>query len=461
MVQNKNEAISVETELQNYEYQANRLTAINGHMYHQVNLYDRNIKDLEKYNIRYWDARANFDQIMNNEERKYDYFKNKEQSILCDINKPNQSIHIWRFKDKFYYRYSQFSDVKICDEKELAKEISSRYCNVNIQIVNDLNDALSYKKIEIKVDTTYIAICSIPVIDDEVFDVHQIYEFFYKHQRYLHRNCLSYTPYLIKRFTDFRLNENYISEARYFIEKMTTIKDLRFLVSRLGKFFRNLITSNAIVLMGNKNVSEDILLEKILKPIFGSQFFITITDIMLQEMSVEEIIKNKLIYHIDHIPTDAKDREKLKEMIISILVYKSIQIENTTIPIHGQVIFTVDREDIFFKDFLSSIDVFFIDSLDNIMSQLQSDDKISFYKKIHDSLDTFSEELSAIGNIPYNDSLQQHNQNEEFSKLLDNMGEEMFKLVKSNLLDPFDDNFENLIPLVERCKHCYITGQTG
>lgn len=461
VLQNDNNALEVETALQSYEYEANRLTAINDHMYHQVGLYNRNIRKLENSNVRYWDAQANFNQIMNNEERKYDYFKNKEQSILCDINRPSQPIRLWRFKNKFYYRPTQYGELKICDEQELEKEISSRYCNINIKIVNDLNDALSYKKMDIRVDTTYIAINAIPVVDEEVFDINQMNEIFVNHQGYLSRNYLSYTSYLHKRFIDFRIDENNVSEARYFIQKMTTNKDLGFLVSRFGKFFKHLMTSNAIVFMGNKDVSEGILLKKILKPIFGSQFFTTIADEMLQTMSVEDIVKNKLIYHIDHIPADAKDREKLREILISILVYKSIQIEDKTIPIHGQVIFTVDKEDIFLKDFLSSSDVFFVDSLDTIMNQLQVDDKISFYKKIHDSLDTFAKELSAIGNMPYDDSLQQHNQNEEFIKLLDNMDEEIAKLVKNNLLDPFDDNFENLIPVIERYKHCYITGQTG
>lgn len=459
VVKNNNDAMEVETALQNYEYEANRLTAINDHMYHQVGLYDRNIRNLENSNIKYWDAKANFNQIMNNEERKYDYFKNKEQSILCDINRPNQTIRLWRFKNKFYYRPIQYGELKICDEKELAKEISSRYSNINVQIVNDLNDALSYKKMEIRVDTTYIAVNSIPVVDEEVFDSNQMNEIFVNHQGYLSRNCLSYTPYLNKRFIDFRLDETNVSEARYFIQKMTTIKDLRFLVSRFGKFFKHLITSDAIVLIGNKEVSEDILLKKILKPIFGSQFFITITDEMLETMSVEEIIKNKLIYHINHIPSDANNRKKLREILISILVYKSIQIEDNTIPIHGQVIFTIDREDIFFKDFLSSSDVFFVDSLDNIMNQLQVDDKISFYKKIHGSLDIFAKELSAIGNMPHDDSLQ--NQNKEFIKLLDNMDENIAKLVENNVLDPFSNNFKSLIPVIERYKHTYITGMTG
>jgi hypothetical protein len=462
--QNNNEVIDVETVLQNYEQKANRLTMINDHMYHQVGLYNRNISNLENSNSRYWNAQANFNQIMDNEENKYDYFKSKEQSILYDINKHNQPIRLWRFRDKFYYRPSQYGELKICDEKELAKEISSRYSNLNVQIVNDLNDALSYKKMVIRIDTTYIAINSIPVVDEEVFDISQMYEIFVNQQGYLFRNCFTYTFYLSKRFFEFKLDKNSFSEARYFIQSMATLKDGRFLVSSFGKFFKYLIPSSAIVLMGNKDVSEDILLKKILKPIFGSQFFITITDKILQTMSAEEIVKNKLIYHIDHIPADENHREKLREILISILVYKFIQVDNNTIPIHGQVIFTIEKEDIFFKDFLSSSDVFFVDSLDNIMSQLQIDDKFSFYKKLHTSLDIFAEELSVIGNMPFLKKEDDTN-NTKFAKLINGMEEEINNLSEQSnylsVLDPFDNSFESLIPTHERFKHMYITGQSG
>jgi hypothetical protein len=179
-----------------------------------------------------------------------------------------------------------------------------------------------------------------------------------------------------------------------------------------------------------------------------------------QKMSIEDVLKYKLIYHVDHIPEDENLREKLREMLFSILVHKFIMIENKVVPIHGQVIITIDKEHSFLKDFLSSSDVFFVDSMENIMTNLQEKDKTSFHNKLYKSLTLFSKELSALGALPFDD-LHKNNQNDKFINLLDNMDEEVAKLVKNNLLDPFDDNFENLIPLIERYKHTYITGQTG
>lgn len=464
IIPSTNNTNQIQGALQNHEQDIHNLNVLNYHMYNQIDKYDRNIRDLENSNFRYWDAQVNFNQIMNNEERRYDYLKNKEQYILQNINRPFQSIHLYRFKDKFYFKKSEFVEWRIYTKEELEKEISSRYLNINIQLVNDLNDVLSYKKMEFRIDTTYIAISSIPIVDDEVFDIYQSEEVFRSFEGSIIRNKLLHNYFLFNRLLDFNLNENYISHARYFIQSMTTIKDLKFLSSRLGKFFKHLNSSSTIILVGNKDVSRDILIQKILKPIFGSQYFITITDAMLEKMSIEEIIQYKLIYHIDYIPQNEKNREKLKEILISILVNKSIEIGNKFIPIHGQVIFTIDKEDIFFKDFLSSSDVFFIDSIENIMSEMGVSDKITLYKNLQDSLELFSKELSAIGNLPFAGN-EFNTYNKKFAELLNEIDEENLNLLKrfnhQPILDPFDNSFEILIPTHERFMHTYITGQSG
>ncbi|MCT7598162.1 ATP-binding cassette domain-containing protein [Aliarcobacter butzleri] len=464
IIPSTNNTNQIQGDLQKYEQDIHNLNVLNYHMYNQIDKYDRNIIDLENSNFRYWDAQANFNQIMNNEARRYDYLKNKEQYILQDINKLFQTINLYRFKDKFYFKKSEFVEWRIYTKEELEKEISSRYLNINIHLVNDLNDVLSYKKMEFRIDTTYIAISSIPIVDDEVFDIYQSEEVFRSFEGSIIRNKLLHNYFLFNRLLDFNLNENYISHARYFIQSMTTIKDLKFLSSRLGKFFKHLNSSSTIILVGNKDVSRDILIQKILKPIFGSQYFITITDAMLEKMSIEEIIQYKLIYHIDYIPQNEKNREKLKEILISILVNKSIEIGNKFIPIHGQVIFTIDKEDIFFKDFLSSSDVFFIDSIENIMSEMGVSDKITLYKNLQDSLELFSKELSAIGNLPFAGN-EFNTYNKKFAELLNEIDEENLNLLKrfnhQPILDPFDNSFEILIPTHERFMHTYITGQSG
>ena len=405
----------------------------------------------------YWNVGANINQIINSESFKYSGLKYRERIFLGDINKYNQPLRLIRFKNKLYYRHTIEDEFQVYDKKELELELSTIYGNINIKLVNDLNDVIFSKKNQFRIDTTFISINSIPYINNEDFNINTSLEIYNNYLGCLVKNHFSYNQYLLKRLKNYALNENMFTKAILFIKNMTTVKDMKFLASRLGKFFKHLNTSNAIVLIGNKEVSEDILVNKIVKPIFSSKFYIKITDEVLKTVSIEDILKYKLIYHIDYIPTDLDLKEKLKKILIAILVNKSIETKNNIIPIHGQVIFTLDKENIFLKDYLSLSDVFFVDSLENIMKHINVNDKISFYKNLYDCLDLFSQELSAIGNL----DCKTFNQNDEFIKLLDSMDENIENLIKDNILDPFSDNFENLIPVVERYKHTYITGMTG
>lgn len=415
--------------------------------------YPINVYDISKYS----NIQTNIDQIINSESFKYSGLKYRERTFLGDINKYNQPLRLIRFKNKLYYRHTIQDEFQVYDKKELELELSTIYVNINIKLVNDLNDVIFSKKNQFRIDTTFISINSIPMVNNEEFNINMQLDIYYNNFGYLVKNHFSYNKYLLERFNNYYFDEKHFNQARLFIENMTTVKDMKFLASRLGKFFKHLNTSNAIVLIGNKEVSEDILVNKIVKPIFSSKFYIKITDEVLKTVSIEDILKYKLIYHIDYIPTDLHLKEKLKDILIAILVNKSIETKNNIIPIHGQVIFTLDKENIFLKDYLSLSDVFFVDSLENIMKHINVKDKISFYKNLYDGLDLFSQELSAISNL----DCEIFNQNDEFIKLLDNMDENIENLIKDNILDPFSDNFENLIPVVERYKHTYITGMTG
>ena len=269
--QNNDETIQTEANIQKLEDDANRLTVLNHNMHNQGRFLNQNIKDLESFNIRYGNAQFNNNQNMHNEQNRYDYFKNKAYSIIYDINKPNQPIRLWRYGNLYFYRPSTFSDLIIGTKDEIDQEISCRYSNVNIVFVDDINDVLAYKNMSLRIDTTYIAINSIPVVDEVVFDITRMDEVYLNHQGSFTRNILVHSPLLCYRLFDYDLKEEE-SYTKQFIHNITTVKDLKFLSSRLGNFFKHLKSSNAIVLVGNKDVSEGVLLNRILKPIFGSQF---------------------------------------------------------------------------------------------------------------------------------------------------------------------------------------------
>ena len=162
----------------------------------------------------YWLEEENRKQITYNEENKYDFLHNKEQQLLLEINNP--LIRFWRFKDKFYYRDTSRSELIVGNKKVIVQEISSRFM-INIHIVKDLNDVLINATKEIRVDTVYIAINSIPVVEEEVFDTTFIGEVYYSYQGLLFRNLFRGTPYLKYRFQNVYLQNNTESFVELFL----------------------------------------------------------------------------------------------------------------------------------------------------------------------------------------------------------------------------------------------------
>lgn len=171
--------------------------------YEQVN---QEIKHLKKQNKslktqteQYWQNCNNLNLIMQNEQMRYNYISYKQQSILGDINKPSRPIGLYRFKNRFYYRPSIYSEVIECDIEQLQEEIGSRYSNINIKVVSDLNDVMYYNNMDTTIDTTYLAINSIPVVDDEVFEKNILDEVFINNKGLYSRNNLQHTVYLANR----------------------------------------------------------------------------------------------------------------------------------------------------------------------------------------------------------------------------------------------------------------------
>lgn len=459
--QNNNQ-FSVETiNLQQCQQEANALANHNINMDFHVNKFSKNVKKLERFNNRYWYAQMNHSRIMNDAEASYNFLKQKEQSILQDINPPYGSINLYRDREKYYFKPTPLSDFVAGTREYIENEISSIYGNINIKFVDNHNEALPYNNSEVRIDTIYIADTSIPYIQDDVFDPTMISEIYRNYQGVLVRNRYKTTAYLSHRHRDYSPNEETESYPKHVISKITNTKDAKFLLSRLGKSFKHLNSSNAIVLVDKKDISVGVLLNKVLKPIYGSVFTVTITDDMLQNMTKEEILKYKLLYHIDHIPEDEALQEKLKDILLSVLIEKHLIVDNKTVPIYGQVIITIDEAHPFLKDFLSVSDVFFVDSMDNLLKSLEEEYQASFHKKLYEGLTEFSQELSIIGNLEEDFLMDNSTAKEKFIHMLDKIDEKIVSLVQDNLLDPFSATFTDLIPVAERYKHTYVTGMTG
>lgn len=411
------ELINEELEYQNHRLQKNLL--------HQEN----NVR-------RYWQNENDKQAIVNNEWNKYNYLQQDERWFL-------QNNIVWRDKDKFYYHPNQNSDVISGTKDEIELEISSRN-TFNLHFVDDLNNIK-----DIRFDTLCVSLKSLDVATQNIYDPNLSHGLVNSFSEKLFNNFVS-TKYLNERFTDYSLNENHNpTPTLYFIQNITTYKDQMFLANRMGKHFKHLKSSNTTVLVHNQDVA-NLLWNSVIRKIYGKHNVKVLDDEMLDKESVEQILDKTLCIKIDFIPEDLEKQAKLRELITSVSIgYDRVQF-----------FITLEEANPFLEDFLSASNIIFLDSMQNIIKKMRVQDKIDFTRQIEFNSDIFAKELSAIGlysldEYDYNNDIERQKYLDIISKTNNNC------LSLNNILDPFDDNFENLIPIIERYKHCYITGQTG
>ena len=263
----------VDDKFQEYDNLNRQFSILQSDFQYNIRQYDKNVGYLENVNNRYWNAQYDYSNIENNEYIKYKNLLDCQDDLLNHIHNSNYPCGLWKYKDDFYYRASPQSELCIGNAEKISKEISSRY-PINVRIVDDLNDISNNIK-EIRFDTVFISKKSIIVIDGEVIEPTQQYEIFKHRNGKFYRNLIVTTESLTKRFENYNKNSSESTKIKVFIQKISTYSDSKFLLNRLGKSFESLKSENIIVMVGNKNVSEDIFCNRVFKPIIHPENYIT------------------------------------------------------------------------------------------------------------------------------------------------------------------------------------------
>ena len=388
----------IDTEFKKLDYINRQFSTLQSNFHQNIRQYDRNIDYLQSVNFKYWNTQFAYSNIENNEFQKYINLKKRQDELINHINNSNYSYGLWRYKEDFYYRASPQNELCIGNAERISSEISSRY-PINVRITDDLNNIPNNIK-EIKFDTIFLSKKSILVIDSEIIEPNQQYEIFQTIDRKFYRNLIVNTEFLRKRFQNYSITLTISTKTKVFIQQISTVSDSNFLLNRLGKFFKNLKSENIIVMVGNKNVSEDIFCDRVIKPMIHQENYITITDDILKEKSIAEILKGKLFIYVTHIPENQELRKKLKELFIQISINKYFFMENQKVNTYAQIIVTLDKEDYFIKDFAHLSSIFYINPLETILSEMNELNDVSLIGSIETSLMNFAEELCVIGNQP-------------------------------------------------------------
>ena len=135
-----------------------------------------------------------------------------------------------------------------------------------------------------------------------------------------------------------------------------------------------------LLLVGNKAVSEDFVVNKTIQALFDTGIVKHLTDESLSKQSLAEIVNGNLFLHINNIPNGKEEQQKLEELITSVVIHKAIISNGHRVRTQAKIIVTIDEPHAFFGDFLEVSTTLFIDSKENILSKLKVNSTIPFYQ---------------------------------------------------------------------------------
>lgn len=284
---------------------------------------------------------ANWD-IANYESQKFSELEKVSKNTLLKINK-DSNIYLYREKEYFYFRKALSTEFDKKTKQEMSEPLQYHFGKpVKIISHKDITDKniLQYNLID-----SYILEYHILTIEKEIF-LPKEKEFFQKDGVW-YKNLFIPTEYLKKRFEEIQDSNTFDNFIINFIVAIVNESDsetmgifTKTILNWLSYFYGKLESCDiALVLLGDKEIVDNIFLKRIVKPIFGEEFCITINDDILKK-SINEIVENKIFFHIGDFTLTEENKEKMNELLEAIFVDKFVinKKTNEKISIFGQVL---------------------------------------------------------------------------------------------------------------------------
>lgn len=356
-------------------------------------------------------------------------FRSKANGEVVEENKEGISELLTRaLKQKITEHLNSFNNSYFLENHAIEIVLVSKLNGINNQKLKQNERASNVIKILLFEN-------EIPTIDDDKFDVQSSLEFFKDDTHLFYtRNRFVPTKHLLKRFHRTNLTSNNainfetiftLNEVSCLIETTQEVSNCRrssfiedfifylvdedipsyyYVMNWLACFFNSLEKSGtALVLLGDQEVTENILWEKIIKEIFGLHHCTTINDEECKSSSAFDIAKDKLFFHIGDInnPATKFDDETLYKLVKELLVKQSItrlneedKQEETTI--HGQMIITAKNPAPYVKKSLSKCTIIKVNDMNTIIEKLGVPDELILEDKIEKDLENFTDTLQSF-----------------------------------------------------------------
>ncbi len=360
----------------------------------QLNTERNLVHNLSKHNA----AEYVKDYVSNTEKNRYDEIESNSKKLIQEIN--STVICLWKYENKIYYRKNENGKINDSPKVDIDEAIS-RDLDRAIKIIQS-REIVKKDKVSSGKIYDYILDYHIPIVESEIFNPKE--NEFFESENILYKNSFKPTKYLKNRLNNNEKETssydgfiiNFLEHFTNEIEKKDNEKVLTIaILDWISYFFQKMESSNiALVMIGDKKITEKIFFEKIIQPIFGVEYCKTINDDNLKE-PIENIVKNKLFIHIGDITPTQENIKKLNALLHAVFFDRYV-IESKTnerIKIYAQVL--ISSKDIlnFLKDFYKRFEYIEIKKLENVVSNLNLLDEFDLPHLIENDLDSFSKDL--------------------------------------------------------------------
>lgn len=289
---------------------------------------------------------------------------------LCFNSLNSKNIAIWlSSRGDFCYRTKPWSTSIHTIPLRNADIVLSNLLGYEIQIITKLKP-IKVPKNPLNVDTVptqetmnstdrfliaKIYITELLLVEEDIFEPREPFEFFNPifGSQTCYRNTFLPSLYLLNQ-PENNHQYRYSITLQYIYYLANYQKDrFHFIMNWLAAFFKDLKCRSkiALIFLGHKESGKEILFDEIIKPLFGQEYCLNITDDTLETTSIQKLLKNKLFYHLNNLSDNSDNtvkNKKTKNIFNDLLSKDTITvIENKESIIeyqkYGQTIITIDE----------------------------------------------------------------------------------------------------------------------
>jgi hypothetical protein len=264
------------------------------------------------------------------------------------------------------YRFSTDAEIHTTTLEKACRVISN-FLHCNVQIWKNRKSIKSKRASQDVIDKIYeeieqnsifrISIHDLLLVEDETFNFSHQDEFYQASNGLIYRNTFKPSVYLLQLLSaDSKFEYSIILQYIFYLSGYNQSR-FHVILNWLANYFKNFNfkTYIPLVLIGDKKSGVDILFDQIIKPLFGHESCVALTDNHLHPKTLSAILKNKLMYHLDDISDNINHNSESKKILTEMILKRKVYLKNNRgaddeIDIFGQILITLSKPNIPYLD---------------------------------------------------------------------------------------------------------------